>query len=374
MSAWREVTLEDVLTLQRGFDITKKLQRPGSVPVISSSGIGSYHDEARAHGPGVVIGRKGSLGTVFFVDRPYWPHDTTLWVKDFRGNDPYFCYLLLKALPLAELDAGSSNPTLNRNHAHMLPVRVPQVGLQRRISAVVAAFDELIEINERQIELLEDLARSLYRQWFVRLRLGDNAVEWDDRSLFAAAEVGFGFSFKSAGFRHAGPHPVVRIRDVPQGTTATFTDQSAPDRYSVRDGDVLIGMDGDFHINRWSGGDAYLNQRVARLRPKLGLSGLQLMLSLEQPIRRLNQSIVGTTVAHLGKRHLEDIKMRVPRGGMLTQLTSTFEPIGNMIIASRKRVRALARTRDLLLRRLITGRIDISDIDLGALLPDENAL
>ena len=73
----------------------------------------------------IVVGRKGSLGTVFYLPGPFWPHDTTLWVRDFKGNDPYFCHLLLKSLRLANLDAGSSNPTLNRNHAHLIQVSVP---------------------------------------------------------------------------------------------------------------------------------------------------------------------------------------------------------------------------------------------------------
>ncbi len=110
MSEWREVALGEVLTLQRGFDITKKMQRPGSVPVVSSSGIGSFHDEPRVEGPGVVVGRKGSLGTTFFLETPFWPHDTTLWVKDFKGNDPYFCYLALKTLHLADFGRGIIEP------------------------------------------------------------------------------------------------------------------------------------------------------------------------------------------------------------------------------------------------------------------------
>ncbi|EMK3566187.1 restriction endonuclease subunit S, partial [Salmonella enterica subsp. enterica serovar Meleagridis] len=78
--------------LQRGFDITKKDQVEGNIPVVSSGGISSYHNEAKISGPGVVLGRKGSLGTVFYIDGPYWPHDTTLWVKDFKNNNPIFVY------------------------------------------------------------------------------------------------------------------------------------------------------------------------------------------------------------------------------------------------------------------------------------------
>src|SRR5438128_9572680 len=89
---WEATTIGEVITLQRGFDITKAEQRPGAVPVVSSGGVSSYHDSAAVTGPGVVIGRKGALGTVFYLEGDYWPHDTTLWVKDFHGTDPRFAY------------------------------------------------------------------------------------------------------------------------------------------------------------------------------------------------------------------------------------------------------------------------------------------
>jgi type I restriction enzyme, S subunit len=129
LSGWKQCLFGDVLTLQRGFDITKKEQKPGYVPVISSSGINSFHDTAKVNGPGVIIGRKGSLGTVFYVEENYWPHDTTLWIKDFHGNFPKFAYYFLGTLNLAQFDAGASNPTLNRNHVHLLPVYCVNLGI-----------------------------------------------------------------------------------------------------------------------------------------------------------------------------------------------------------------------------------------------------
>ncbi|MBY5541120.1 restriction endonuclease subunit S [Rhizobium leguminosarum] len=160
----------DVLTLQRGFDITKAAQVEGSVPVVSSSGINSSHNAAMVEGPGVVIGRKGSLGTCFFLDRAFWPHDTTLWVKDFKGNDPKYCYYLLGGMDLAKHDVGAANPTLNRNHVHLLRVSVPDVDTQRRIASILGAYDDLIEVNQRRIAVLEKMARGLFEEWFVRFR------------------------------------------------------------------------------------------------------------------------------------------------------------------------------------------------------------
>jgi type I restriction enzyme S subunit len=381
---WADLALGDVLTLQRGFDITKKEQRPGSVPVVSSSGIGSLHNDHKAPGPGVVIGRKGSLGTVFFIDQPFWPHDTTLWVKDFKGNDPFFCYLLLKTLRLEELDAGSSNPSLNRNHAHRLQVTCPQVGTQRRIAAVLSAFDELIEINERRIELLEDLARSIYREWFVRFRFpGHEDVElvdselgpipegWDIRGLFEVADVGFGFPFKSSRFGVAGKGRVIRIRDLPRGRTNTFTDEEPDVRYRAIDGDILVGMDGEFYVRQWSGGESWLNQRVARLRPTNGLSSRHLMLAVTGPIKVWNDAIVGTTVAHLGKRHLERIRLVVAPPHVLRAAGALLDSLTELQRVCQQRNRQLTATRDLLLPRLVTGRLDISDVDLGVVTPVE---
>ncbi len=98
MSEWQDCTLGDICTLQRGFDITKNDQDSGPYPVVSSSGIKSFHREWKVKSPGVVIGRKGTLGTVFYLDMDFWPHDTSLWVKDFKGNHPRFIYYFLKNL------------------------------------------------------------------------------------------------------------------------------------------------------------------------------------------------------------------------------------------------------------------------------------
>jgi type I restriction enzyme, S subunit len=162
--------LGSILRLHRGYDITKAEQRDGPFPVISSGGISSYHDEFKFPGPGVVIGRKGSLGTVHFSIGPYWPHDTTLYVEDFKGNHPKFCYYLLKTMGLRQYDVGAANPTLNRNHLHELQAPAPTREIQDRIASILSAYDDLIENNMRRIAILEEMARRIFEEWFVRFR------------------------------------------------------------------------------------------------------------------------------------------------------------------------------------------------------------
>ncbi len=167
---WKKSTLKDLVFFQRGFDITKAQQEKGDVPVISSSGIQSYHSSAKVPGPGVIIGRKGSLGTVYYSEVPYWPHDTTLWSKDLRGNNPRFVYYFMQTLELQKFDVGNSNPTLNRNHIHQIEINIPSLDIQERIALILQPYDDLIDSNQRRIALLEQSARLLYKEWFIHLR------------------------------------------------------------------------------------------------------------------------------------------------------------------------------------------------------------
>jgi type I restriction enzyme S subunit len=144
---WSVLQLGKQIRLQRGVDITKDHQREGLVPVVSSGGISSYHDTAICEGPGVVVGRKGTAGKVHFVDCDYWPHDTTLYVSEFRGNHPRYVFYKLLSMELETYDTGSANPTLNRNVVHPQKVTWPPLVEQCQIS------DLLDQVSERMNEL-----------------------------------------------------------------------------------------------------------------------------------------------------------------------------------------------------------------------------
>ena len=167
---WRECQLGDVITLQRGYDLPAQNRRPGNIPIVTSSGITGYHDTAKAKGPGVVTGRYGTLGEAFYIKTDYWPHNTALFVRDFKGNDPLFVRYLLTLLNFSSQNAAGAVPGVNRNALHLLPVRVPSVLMQRRIAAILSAYDDLIENNLRRIKILEEMAQTLYREWFVNFR------------------------------------------------------------------------------------------------------------------------------------------------------------------------------------------------------------
>ena len=167
---WRDCTLGDVITLKRGHDLPEKKRVVGSVPVVSSSGITGFHNEAKVAPPGVVTGRYGTIGEVFFIEESYWPLNTALYVIDFMDNDPRFVAYLLRNTLRNYKTEKAAVPGVNRNVLHTLKVRVPSANEQAVIVSILSAYDDLIENNRRRIALLEEAARLLYREWFVHFR------------------------------------------------------------------------------------------------------------------------------------------------------------------------------------------------------------
>jgi type I restriction enzyme, S subunit len=168
--SWQVSRLGDVLTLKRGHDLPNSRRQDGDVPVVSSSGITGRHNEPKAKAPGVVTGRYGTLGEVFYIEEDYWPLNTALYVTDFKGNHPRFVsYFLQNVLRNYQSDKAAV-PGVNRNVLHELRVRCPDTKIQQRIANTLSGYDDLFENNRRRMALLEDAARQLYREWFVRLR------------------------------------------------------------------------------------------------------------------------------------------------------------------------------------------------------------
>jgi type I restriction enzyme S subunit len=165
------VQLGDFLNLKRGYDLPEHARLPGDVPVVSSSGITGTHKEAKVDGPGVVTGRYGTLGKVFYIEEPFWPLNTALYVQNFKGNHRRFVSYFLKWILNGTQSDKAAVPGVNRNDLHARKVNVPDdPNEQASIASVLSAYDDMIDNNRRRIQLLEESTRLLYREWFVHLR------------------------------------------------------------------------------------------------------------------------------------------------------------------------------------------------------------
>lgn len=361
---WRDLLLGDLLTLQRGFDITKAQQSAGPFPVVSSSGVNSYHSEFKCNGPGVVIGRKGTLGTAFFLEGAYWPHDTSLWVKDFKGNDPRFCYYLLKSLGLEKYDVGSSNPTLNRNHLHLLPARAPWPDVQSRIADILSAYDDLIENNTRRITILKDMARRLFEEWFG----SSNAEAWPEGRLRDVAEpVGKSIAPMREGattFAHFSlPAFDGGIRPVIESGASILSN-----KIKIEEPAILLSK---------------LNPRIPRVWPVVALPDEPSVCSTEfLPLKAregfnyawvldlvrsstfqgmMRSAVGGTSTSHQRVRPevVLDMPVRLPPSDLIQSYATVATPLVELASSLIEASANLRAARDLLLPKLISGEIEV---------------
>lgn len=174
MSELEFCELGDLIEFQRGYDLPKSDFVDGPYPVQSSNGILGYHNEFKVKGPSITIGRSGTVGIPHLIEGNFFPHNTALFIKDFKGNDVRYIYYLLKSLRLGDRKSGSGVPTMNRNHLHPLKMKsFRDVDYQNKLSCVLNAIDKKIEINNKINTELEATAKLIYDYWFVQFDFPD---------------------------------------------------------------------------------------------------------------------------------------------------------------------------------------------------------
>ena len=170
---WVVKLLADIAPLQRGFDLPNSKLQQGPYPVVYSNGVLNHHVAFQVKGPGVVTGRSGTIGTVTFVEKDFWPHNTSLWVTTFKGNDPKFVFYLYTRIGLERFATGSGVPTLNRNDVHAFKVGIPlSTAEQTAITAILTDMDAEIAALEEKLTKARQLKQGMMQELLTgRIRL-----------------------------------------------------------------------------------------------------------------------------------------------------------------------------------------------------------
>ncbi|REJ52367.1 MAG: restriction endonuclease subunit S [Microcystis wesenbergii TW10] len=374
---WRDATLQDLVYFQRGFDISQVEQEAGAIPVISSSGTKSYHSEAKVKSPGVIIGRKGTLGSIYYSRVDYWPHSTTLWSKDLKGNDARFVYYFLHTLKLERLDTGNSNPTLNRNHIHKISIKIPPLPIQQKIADILSKYDDLIENNRRRIELLERSARLLYKEWFVRLRFPghehtpiiDGIPEgWERLKLGDLCEVKRGASPRPINNYMGGTVPWLKIGDATKSespfifeTVELVTEDGARQSVSLEPLSLILSNSATCGIPFFTGLHGCIHDGWLCFKNFQGISKYFLYCYLLFKQRELLQSVGdGSTQKNLNTKIVEKLDIIIPNNGVILKLFDNFvNPAFTMILTLAIQNMKLRKARDILLPKLMNGEIEV---------------
>lgn len=244
-------------------------------------------------------------------------------------------------------------------------IDLPELSVQKKIADILTNYDDLIENNQRQIKLLEEAAQRLYKEWFVDLRypghenvpVVDGVPEgWKKVRLVDLAEVQYGYAFDGTLFNSKKDGtPIIRIRNIPDGATEDYTTEHADNQYLVYNGDIVVGMDGEFHINSWSGETGYLVQRTCRIRPLKPEMNGWLLWAIHAPIKYFEKTVVGATVSHLGKKHIDTITLLVGPDNLYKTFQNIFRK--RQILLNQNRM--LSESRDRLLPKLMSGEIAV---------------
>ncbi len=385
-NGWRECQLGDVIELKRGYDLPERERRVGNVPIVSSSGISGTHDSGMAKGPGVVTGRYGTLGEVFLIRQDFWPLNTTLYVRDFKGNDPQFISYFLRTLDFLAYSDKAAVPGLNRNHLHQAKVFCPPVEAQIRIAEILGSLDDKIELNQRTNETLEAMARTLFRSWFVDFDpVRAKADGQTPRGMDAATVKLFPDSFDPSAL---GPIPkgwrVGKLEEVaeivmgssPAGDTYNEVGIGTPlvngpvefgEHFAVKrkwttepgrlskPNDLIFCVRGSTTGRRVVADDVYcLGRGVCSIRSKSGAWAFIHRL-IDFSLDRLLSRVSGSVFPNLNGPDLKQFEVVIPNDKIVAVFEQHAQSWMNLIAARVRESENLAATRDAMLPKLMSG-------------------
>ncbi len=300
-----------------------------------------------------------------------------------KEMDILFLYYILNSKNVRDQIRGSATGSTVRHTAperiYAVDVEIPPLPTQRKIAAILSAYDDLIENNTRRIVILEEMAQALYREWFVHFRfpgsekksmvesaLGMIPEGWEIKSFAEVAEFINGYAFKPEDWGKVGK-PIVKIAELKNGVAdkTPFHDGSIPSKYHIQSGDLLFSWSADLDVYVWSGGPALLNQHLFNVVPYEGFTKLFLFFSLKERMWDFRSKSQGTTMKHIKRAALEQVYFWVPAVETRLNFEEKVQPILANVQNLTEKNATLRRTRDLLLPKLISGELDVEGLAIA---------
>ena len=375
--------LGEILELQRGYDLPSSQMKKGDILVAGSNGVIGYHNEARSNHPCITVGRSGSVGKVHYYEQATWAHNTALFVKDFKGNDPKYLYYFLKNLHLDKMfDKGSSVvPSLDRKVVHSLNVPCHKdIDCQKRIAAILSKIDRKIELNCAINQNLEAMAKQLYDYWFVQFDFpneegkpykssGGNMVwneklkrnipiGWNNGTLIDIANITMGQSPDGTSYNEIGEGVLfyqgstdfgMRFPSVRQYTTA-------PSRFAKK-GDILMSVRAPVGAVNIANNDCCIGRGLSALNSKIGSTTHLYYILNDLRIAFDQRNAAGTTFGSITKEDLYNLPIVIPGKEVISAFDKICSPMFDRQMLLGEEIDTLIKQRDELLPLLLNGQV-----------------
>jgi type I restriction enzyme S subunit len=380
---WKTYKLEQIATLQRGFDLPNTKRTNGKYPVIAASGFSTWHNEFKVRGPGVTTGRSGTLGEVFYVKKDFWPLNTSLWVKDFHGNDPEFIYYLLKTLKFEEYNSGTSVPTLNRNDVHKLDVLIPSLKEQETIASILSAVDAKIENNLAINKTFEEMAMALYKNWFIDFgpfqdqefiesELGLIPKGWEVKNFFDLFTLLSGGTPKTSVTEYwNGNINWVSAKDIGSNNGSFYinhTEKKVTNLGIKKSAAKILPEDTVIVVARGSVGKygmltkpMAINQSCYGIYSKSNYSQPVTYLLIQSLMNHFVQVSYGSVFDTITTSTFQNINILLPPESILNEIKNNIDEYFTQIKQNVIENQTLTKLRDTLLPKLISGKIRLKE-------------
>ena len=358
-NGWKECKLGRVIELLYGKGLREQDRKPGNIPVYGSNGIVGCHNEYLVKGPGIIIGRKGSVGEVKYSPVDFFPIDTTYYVSlKEEMADIRFMYYFLLTLHIDEMNSHSAVPGLNRNDVYSLDVTVPPLPEQRAIASVLSSLDDKIDLLHRENKTLEAMAETLFRQWFIE----EAKDEWEKGVIpdefdftMGLAPPGESYNEEGIGVPLYQGNADFQFR-FPKKRVYTTDPKRFAEKY-----DALISVRAPVGTINMADDKCCIGRGIAAFRYKNNNSFYTYtyykLRSLMWEIQQFNDE--GTVFGSINKRDFESFEIVIPPFNVIVQFQNFAKPLDDKIIVNSIQIRTLEKLRDTLLPKLMSGEVRV---------------
>ena len=374
MSEWKEKILGDVVKFGNGKERPKF---KGDIPVFGGNGILDYTSQSNYDGETIIIGRVGAYcGSVFFQNRPIWVSDNALAAKPKQGFESKFIYYFLKNLQLNNFAEGSSHPLVTQTLLNSIDVNITDDFLeQKQIASVLSSLDDKIDLLHRQNKTLEQLAETVFRQWFIE----EAEENWEETTFDKHIEVFRGLSYKGNGLTIEGSGlPMHNLNSVYEGggykyEGIKFYKGDYKERHLINTGDIIVTNTEQGHEFRligfpaivpdYYGQEGLFSQHIFKILPLketyLTREFLYYLLMTPNVREQVIGATNGSTVNMLAIDGLQRPVFRLPNKEKIIAFTEIVKNYWNKKNLNHNQIRTLMQLRDTLLPKLMSGEISV---------------